>query len=527
MVKSIFKKITVGLGAAIMMTAVSSCLKNDIPYPIIQAAFLSMEVEHQSGAPLIDAKSQVVTIRLDEQADLQNVKIKDYSITEGASVSDEITGGLNLSDGPFSVVLSLYQDYTWKLMAEQTIERYFNVSGQVGSSIIDEPGRRVVVYVPKSADLSQIRIADVKLGPAEVSTMTPDLNNSVTDCSSPIKVKVRYHNFVEDWTVYVERSEQDVQLSQADAWTRVIWLYGNAEAGKTNGFDYRKAGDAEWISVPQEKISHNGGSFSTCISGLQPNTQYECRATSGDLQGGVTTVTTDSEYSVPNLDFDSWWLDGKIYCPWGKDDSPFWGTGNKGATTLGNSNSVPSTDTWNGKGYSAQLDTKFVGIGVVGKLAAGNLFTGDYVRTDGTNGILNFGRPFTGRPTKLKGHWKCNVVNMTHSSNEYSYLKGRPDTCVVYVALTDWNSQYEIRTNPNNRQLFDKNDEHVIAYGTVETGQSITSWTDFEITLNYRATNRKPKYILIVCSASKYGDFFTGGDGTSLWVDDFSLEWDY
>ena len=67
----------------------------------------------------------------------------------------------------------------------------------------------------------------------------------------------------------------------------------------------------------------------------------------------------------------------------------------------------------------------------------------------------------------------------------------------------------------------------MIAYGTIETAKTIANWQDFEIKLEYRATNRKPKYILIVASASKYGDYFTGGDGTTLWVDDFSLEWDY
>ena len=88
----------------------AGCLKNDIPYPVIQAAFITMDVEHQLGAPIIDTKSQTVTIRLDEQADLQNVMIKDYTITEGATLSDDIKSGLNLSKDPFSVVISLYQD---------------------------------------------------------------------------------------------------------------------------------------------------------------------------------------------------------------------------------------------------------------------------------------------------------------------------------------------------------------------------------------------------------------------------------
>jgi hypothetical protein len=36
-----------------------------------------------------------------------------------------------------------------------------------------------------------------------------------------------------------------------------------------------------------------------------------------------------------------------------------------------------------------------------------------------------------------------------------------------------------------------------------------------------------PTYLIVVCSASKYGDYFTGGAGSVLYVDDFSLEYDY
>ena len=326
----------------------------------------------------------------------------------------------------------------------------------------------------------------------------------------------------------MERSAQDVQLTQADAWTRVAWLYGSAEAGKKNGFEYRLQGTDAWTAVPESMVTHNGGSFIARLTGLTPETSYEVRAVSGEISSAAMVITTESELTVPNLNFDDWWLDGKIWCPWVEGKDAYWGTGNKGTTTLGNSNSVPGDDTWNGgKGHCAELNTKFVGIGVVGKLAAGNLFTGDYVRTDGTNGILNFGRPFTGRPTRLRGHYKYKCENISHTSSEFTDYKGRPDTCSIYITLTDWDSPYEIRTNPNNRQLFDANSPNVIAIGKLEKGVSVDQWTDFDIELEYRATNRRPKYILIVCSASKLGDYFTGGDGSTLWVDDFSLEWDY
>jgi len=93
--------------------------------------------------------------------------------------------------------------------------------------------------------------------------------------------------------------------------------------------------------------------------------------------------------------------------------------------------------------------------------------------------------------------------------------------------MTDWTSTYQIRTNPNNRQLFDKNSSAVIAYGELLCAENTNGWQEFEITLNYRSTSRVPNYILITAAASKYGDFFTGGTGACLYVDQFSLSYDY
>ena len=49
----------------------------------------------------------------------------------------------------------------------------------------------------------------------------------------------------------------------------------------------------------------------------------------------------------------------------------------------------------------------------------------------------------------------------------------------------------------------------------------------FEIKLDYKSTQRIPRYILIVASSSKYGDYFTGGAGSTLWLDDLELLYDY
>lgn len=52
------------------------------------------------------------------------------------------------------------------------------------------------------------------------------------------------------------------------------------------------------------------------------------------------------------------------------------------------------------------------------------------------------------------------------------------------------------------------------------------SYEEFEIKLDYRDTSRVPTYLLITCASSRYGDYFTGGTGAVLYVDQFSFDWD-
>lgn len=511
-----------------MVTLFTSCLKNDIPYPRIAANFLSMEAEGEIAPAVIDEANRTVTLTLAEDVDLANVQIVTYTITKNAELLADITNGVDLSK-PFKVTLSIYQDYVWYIVGEQNIERYFTVEGQVGETIIDVAGKRAIVYVSKDMPLSSVKINSLKLGPAGISVMEPDYVGKLVDFSKgPVNINVSYRDKTETWDLYVEVTDISVEISDINAWTNVIWAYGSAEAGKDNGFEYRKSGVEEWTKVPAEWITENGGMFTACIRHLDAKTEYEVRAYSNDAVCAPQSVTTGGYYEIPNASFDEWWKDGKVWCPWAEGSTPFWGTGNKGATTIGDSNTIPSSDTWDGgEGFSAQLDTRFIGFGAVGKLAAGNMFSGDYVRTDGTNGVLDFGRVCKERPTRMKGYMKYKGVPMSHTSTEYAHLKGVPDTANIYVVLADWNAPFEIRTNPKNLSLIDKNADYIIAYGSMQTGDNIDKWTEFTVELDYRDTKRVPNYILIVSSASKYGDFFTGGSGSTLMIDNFWLEWDY
>lgn len=506
---------------------VAGCIDNNVPYPRIQANFLSMEVAGSLKPAAIDSLSRKVTVYLNDSADVKNVDVVSYTLTAGASiVGNGITGGLDLSESK-SVTLRLYQDYVWTISAEQAVERYFTVASQIGVPEIDIAARRVIAYVPESSSLSQIMVQSIKLGGA-TSVMSPDLSGQTVDFSQPVTVDVTEFGRTEPWTIYVSH-KADVTTGRVDAWTCVAWLHGAAQSGRDNGFEYRLADAAEWSRVPTEWITHNGGNFTGRLIHLSPNTAYVARAYSGSVYGDEVEFTTSGTATIPNASLDVWSLSGKIWNPWAEGGEQYWDTGNKGATTLGDSNSVPTTDTYTGTGYAAKLQSKFVGVASLGKLAAGNLFTGKYVRTDGTNGVLSFGYEFTERPTKIKGYLKYTMVPVSHVKEEYGYteLKGRPDTCIVWAALADWDTPFEIRTNPKNRQLFSENDPQVIAYGKVQYGESVPEYIPFELEFDYHTTQRIPRYIVIVASASKYGDFFAGGDGSVLYIDDLSLEYDY
>ena len=73
-----------------------------------------------------------------------------------------------------------------------------------------------------------------------------------------------------------------------------------------------------------------------------------------------------------------------------------------------------------------------------------------------------------------------------------------------------------------------ENDPRVIAYGSLPLDQNVHSngaWKEVNIPLVYSNINKKPTHLLVVFSASKYGDYFHGGEGSVLYVDDFSLEY--
>ncbi|RGM48251.1 MULTISPECIES: PCMD domain-containing protein [Bacteroides] len=534
----------VRLGCFLIMAALfSACIENDVPYPYIKLFVTATEVDGQIGSAVISNDDRTVTVNLEDTVNMKKVHVKSITVTEGGRCSLPNDTIIDLSN-PYPMTLSLYQDYQWTLKANQTIERRFTVENQVGTAVFNETEHFASVNISTKGNLKTIKLTDLKLGPTgstvNMSSGIPYLEWEQHGNYAKANVVVNFRDFIvmEEWTLYVFQVETNVVTKSADGWVNVAWLYGEGQENTDNGFELKEKDADEWQKVDISYITANGGSFTACVPHLKANTAYTCRAYSGEDKGEEVEFTTGTAIELPNGSFDEWHKTGKVWNPWTESGTQIWDSGNDGATTLGESITIPTSDTWSGApmgGQAAQLSSKFVGLGSVGKFAAGNLFIGEYIRTDGTNGILGFGKEFTARPTKLKGYYKYTTAPITYlpsKSNTADYnrflpYQNKPDTCSVYIALGDWENPVEIRTNPRDRKLFDKNDPHVIAYAEFNSGTTVSSYTPLELNLKYNSTSRIPTYLIVVCSASKYGDYFTGAAGATLIIDEFSLEYDY
>lgn len=540
MVRTLFYK----LGMLLLLAAVlCGCIKNDIPFARIPLSITALKVEGQIGTTSFSEKDRTATVTLTETVNPKKVKIDSIGYTDKAVAALSSGDVIDLTND-VEVTLSLYQDYVWKIMRNQPIERRLTVSNQVGNAVFDEDKRLVTINITKSASLRDVELVDLKLGPtgAAYNGSTeglPAVSWNRYANYAETTIHVTYSDFIdEEWTVKVYNSDSDVLTERADGWVNVAWMYGAGVAGTECGFEYREAGAENWIAVPKEYVTVNGGQFYARVPHLKANTTYECRAFSDGQRAKEVQFSTVDMGSFPNMGFEDWHKSEKsVICPWAKDGSKFWDTGNHGSAIVGEKNVTTNvTDIRPGSTgkYAACLSSQNI-LGV--KFAAGNLFVGEYKKTQGTNGILGFGREFVSYPTALKGWFKYKTAPITEVSKGYEKLKNQPDTCIVWVALGDWEltqnaetgqkTAVEIRTdNNNNGKYFDKNDPHVIAYGEMTCGEDVNEYKSFEVKLDYRATNRVPTSLLIVCSASKYGDYFTGGECV-MWIDDFSLVYDY
>lgn len=360
------------------------------------------------------------------------------------------------------------------------------------------------------------------------------------------------YTFTFDVTMEDNKSIDDLTMvmNDANSFATCAYVDGSITAKKGEGvvdpakmfIEYKKASASEWTSVA---ATVNGtDAYKATLIGLTAETAYQYRMAYRDgdtnFESEAKSFTTEAATALINGNMDDWYKSGKTWyaCSesyFSANGSSFWDSSNPGTTTgtgaLVNKNPTQgnATTVHTAGGKSAELKSQYASAFGIGKFAAASLYTGKFNKLQGADGaVIDFGQPFTARPTQLHGYFqytsaKINYVGKDTPASANIVKNQTDDICSIYIALTT-----EAKTIDNT--VFStfvnwETDPAVVAYGELPASDCVTTngWKEFTIDLKYHNLTTKPTHIIIVCSSSKYGDYFTGGDGSIMYVDDLSL----
>lgn len=329
----------------------------------------------------------------------------------------------------------------------------------------------------------------------------------------------------------------------ANAWSNFAYLEGSILSSSEEldpasmHFEYKKADAEEWQTI---SANYNSGNqkFTATLTGLAPATQYTYRLAyekSGNTYASEeVSFTTETTTELHNGNLDAWSQSGSTWYPGSSSEAGnttcFWNTSNPGTSqgmgAIGgavNPTQGVTSPVHTPGGKAAELkSTEKLSV-----FAAASLYTGSFLGLDGMSANMEFGKPFTSRPSALHGFYKYTpaVINkVDRTPDGVSIIKGETmDQCAIFIALATKSFQFN---NKKEEEYIDyANDPAIIAYGELPSGAATSgdNYTEFTIPLIYKSLTEKPTHIIIVCSASKYGDYMTGGVGSTMYVDDLEL----
>lgn len=509
----------------------AGCLENDVPLPVIYGNVQKIEFEGQQKA-VINTKTRTIELTLNDSVNIKDVRLKTLELSADAARPQEVfvTPKATIQvDSVFDLSKKLvfgvntYQSYDWTVVTEQPIERYFTVENQVGEAMINVAERRVMVIVEEGQDLSDIQVLGVKLDVVP-ATYFPE-PETLTDFTKMQIIKVESFGDTVEWRIRVNHPIEEESAVSVNAWAQFADFQGKVSSGQsgTPAFEYKRGNASKWTRV---EATVNGTTFSARVPGLRPRTAYVVRPVFGEEPGEEVPFTTEAAEQIPYSNFDTWYMDGtgetkNAPCV-GVEGVRTWDSGNKGGAGFG---VIPTTEEKTDKisGSAARLHSRYMV-----KFASGSLFTGKFVRLKGMDALLDFGIPYTCRPTQLKGYYKYRTapVNNFGRQDKFKFLEGTNDSCHIYVALCDWTEAFHSDSGEEIFVDYSENNPSIIAYGELKNDRTMDNYEAFTIDIQYRDVTRTPKYIVIVASSSKYGDYFAGGEGSTLWIDEFELGFD-
>lgn len=390
---------------------------------------------------------------------------------------------------------------------ELTLRLIFKPKGKVYATTLD----KVIVAETKAATHYKV---NVNVSTDGKGNITVEVDNTIHEYEVSLGVPVENNGIM---TTPINGDYSRVWGTSA-----TLSGYVNEEMTDPIQFMYAPTGTDNWTTVDATKVGETA-EYTAEITGLSLGTSYDYKIKAGEQEGDVMTFTTEKFQEIPNLDFENWTQKGKCWYPNAVADGytgegAYWSTGNEGVTSFlaGSNPSItePDEDVRAGSpGIKCGKMHTMIGVAVT-ESAAGNLFIGGF-HTEMTAPAtsVRFGRPYTGaRPRKLSGWYKYEP----HTLNCGSFTDGRDITTdEANIYLTVWDAS-----------------GNQIGYGEMVDGNNVTEWKQFSFNVDYTDTTKPAAKITIVCTSSRYGGVFSGntvigkvGENSTLWVDDFEIEY--
>lgn len=291
---------------------------------------------------------------------------------------------------------------------------------------------------------------------------------------------------------------------------------------------------------------------STYTLTVRTEASYEWRIT-GTLADPLPQVLGGGDFENWNMYMTSASSPKIVWEPWAVDaefgKNRWWDSGNAGVTTLADSNTVPLEEGY--AGHGAELKTIFKV-----KLAGGNIFFGRFGGMDGlTDAKIELGHQWKDKPRRLKGWYKYAPVQVNRTPNATyrnlwaqnvnegvavtaDVMKTWMDSFSVIVALwadpSGEDKPFTASTRTSAFSDFLKATPGVIAWGRLTGNENVSTWTQMDIPIDYLQAEYSPDAavqlplpantrLIVSITASKDCNYFIGGEGSTMWVDELEL----
>ena len=500
---------------------------------------------------------------------------KSFTVSAGTNTSVQVVAGVSNAVSKIAFDASVAENfaagYTFTIGLDSEASLVYDAakSGSEGYFIVDGLDEPEFVWTfsgKLSKDGSEFtksgKIEGVEAGKAYSMTVKYTLK----DGELGFDLLVDYSADIMDDTVVFEPVSTGLSASSIyEIWAGHATVHADVDEGEFSDpsaikFAYRAEGASDWTTVDATRSAE--GVYDAVLKGLKPSTKYDYKLViAGTDQGDAMTFTTEAAPNVPNASFEYVSkVSGTKYYKWYDPScevencrTMFWGSGNgegsEGVNGSANMNIIitePSDDAKDGSRSVCAMSKSAVGM-----LAAGNIFTGQFAGLVGTSGgKVNFGRPWTSRPTGIRLWVKYSggdVNIITNLPEGADFKKGYKDRASVKIALGTWSHRTyggtkdsPVLVNTTDASTFvdyrtDAStiaDGELILYGEgkqqinggqVEENVSVGEWRQVTIPFSYHRLTEYPTHIIISCASSMYGDYFSGSDSSKFWVDGVEL----